>query len=49
MIDASLEVINQKEDRLMVINLGPDSGSSDDRVEFYGIREEPEERRAVIV
>jgi len=49
LIDASLSVMNQKEDRVMVINLGPERGNSGDRVEFLGVREEFEDKRAIIV
>ena len=49
MIDAAKSIMNQNEDRLMIVSLGPEGDPADSRVEFIGIRLEYEDRHAVIV
>jgi len=50
MVGSLMEILNVKEDRLMIVRLGDISETSDDRVEFLGKPLAPWERqRAVIV
>jgi len=46
---ALLDVVNQKEDRVMIVDLGPVEGMSEGRLEFVGQRIEVSEPSAYIV
>ena len=45
MLNAALiDIINQKEDRIILVNLGPAEGTSENRIEIFGrqeLRKEP--------
>lgn len=43
MNDALLREMNQKEDRIMIVNLGPSEGTSKNRIELLGRQEPPED------
>ncbi len=43
------EEIKKSEDRVMIVNLGPEEGEAEGRIAFIGRREEMPERRAIIV
>jgi CRISPR-associated protein Cas2 len=49
MVEAAKEVINQREDSVMVVCMGPVEGKADERLEFLGLRMNISERRALIV
>ncbi len=50
LVEAAVKgVMNQAEDRVMVVDLGPAEGRGESCVQFLGKRVELEERRAVIV
>jgi len=44
-----LDAINQKEDRVVVIDLGPEGSAVEKRVEFIGVRQDFAERSSLIV
>lgn len=44
-----MNVVNLKQDRVVVADLGPVEGRADDAVRHYGIADPPSIRRAVIV
>ena len=46
---ALLELINIREDRILIANLGPSEGTSKDRIETFGVHAPPEEPFPVIV
>ncbi|MFB3764593.1 MAG: CRISPR-associated endonuclease Cas2 [Methanotrichaceae archaeon] len=48
MISALNKVINHREDRIMVIDLGPMDGRADERIEFLGKKPKKEEHKALI-
>ncbi|MCY0878225.1 MAG: CRISPR-associated endonuclease Cas2 [Firmicutes bacterium] len=43
------ELIHHREDRVLIVNLGPSTGSSTDRIDIMGRQELPETPRAVII
>lgn len=42
-------LIKKTEDRVMVVNLGPEEGSSEDRITFVGLRRELPSRRSIVI
>lgn len=46
---ALLDIMNQKKDRIMVVNLGPAEGTSENRIEILGVQEPPKEPGPIIV
>lgn len=46
---ALLDLINQDEDRVMIIDLGPVEGRVEERIEFMGVHLEEAERKFIIV
>ena len=49
MVAAVREVLNEREDRVIVVDLGPAEGRGESSVEFLGRRLELGDRRAIIV
>lgn len=49
MVEAAREIIDQREDRVMIVCIGPEEGMADERMEFLGAKIEVAERRALIV
>jgi CRISPR-associated protein Cas2 len=49
LIDAVKAIINQKEDRVMLIDMGPIDGRGSECIEFVGKRREIGDDRAVVV
>ena len=50
MVEVLTELIHHREDRVMIVDIGPLQGRADFAFEFLGVREEPRaERVAVIV
>jgi CRISPR-associated protein Cas2 len=50
MVAALTDLIQQDEDRIMIIDLGPVEGRVEERIEFLGIHpEQKEEERKVII
>jgi CRISPR-associated protein Cas2 len=49
MMDAIEEEIKKSEDRVMVVNLGPESKSTENRITFIGMKKELPSREAIIV
>ncbi len=47
--EALLNAINQKEDRILIVNIGPSEGTATSRIEVIGIQEPPVEPGPVIV
>jgi len=47
--EALSEIMNQSEDRIMIVNLGPAEGTSENRIEILGTQEPPKEPNATIV
>lgn len=43
------ELIKKTEDRVMVVNLGPEEGNSQDRITFVGLRRELPSRRSIVI
>jgi hypothetical protein len=41
--------IKKTEDRLMVVNLGPEEGNAEDRITFVGLKRELPTRRSIVV
>lgn len=46
---ALFDLIKHDQDRIMIIDLGPEGGKVMDRVEFLGARPHVEERKAIVV
>ena len=42
------DLINQDEDRVMIIDLGPNDGRMVERIEFMGVHKSHEERKIII-
>jgi CRISPR-associated protein Cas2 len=49
MMDAVEEVIKKSEDRIMVVNLGPEGKSTENRITCIGMKKELPSRSAIIV
>jgi CRISPR-associated protein Cas2 len=49
MMDALRGVMNQAEDRVLVVDLGPVEGRGEDRFEYLGVRLPPPETGAIVV
>jgi CRISPR-associated protein Cas2 len=41
--------IKKTEDRLMVVNLGPEEGNAEDRITFVGLKKDLPTRRSIVV
>lgn len=48
MIAALNKIINHKEDRIMIIDLGPRDGRADERIRFLGIKQKWDKHEAMI-
>ena len=48
MIAALNKIINHKEDRIMIIDLGPTDGRADERIRFLGIKQKWDKHEAMI-
>jgi CRISPR-associated protein Cas2 len=48
MVDALNKIINHKEDRIMIIDLGPTDGRADERIRFLGIKQKWDKHSAMI-
>lgn len=49
MVTALTELIDQDEDRVMIIDLGPVEGRVEERIEFLGVHHEEKEQKFIIV
>lgn len=49
LISALTEIIHHREDRVLIIDLGPASGRADERMETLGRSDLPPVRRAIVV
>lgn len=49
MVTALTELIDQDEDRVMIIDLGPVEGRVEQRIEFLGVHHEEKEQKFIIV
>lgn len=49
MVTALTELIDQDEDRVMIIDLGPVEGRIEERIEFLGVHHEEKEQKFIIV
>jgi len=47
--EALISIMNQNEDRIMIVNLGPADGTSENRIEFFGQQEPLKGREPIIV
>jgi len=47
--EALLKAINQKEDRILIVNIGPSEGTGKDRIEVIGTQDPPVEPGPIIV
>jgi CRISPR-associated protein Cas2 len=49
MVAALVDLINLDEDRVMILDLGPNDGKVEERIEFIGIHAQHMERKFIII